>query len=186
MIFLHWKVTKCHLIDTGVVKVCQCDSFQCLQELSSSEPDDLYPYTLQCHNERNGVSNYQPHDCLLNRLCRRRSKKTSKLCVTGLCAGNSPVTGEFPTQMASNAENVSIWWHHHEAIPYKLSNDTTIMHSSAPSTCQMRCYIWMTLIMSIWNTAVTNRGRFKIKTDFSGMVIPIIKIKQLWYILILW
>ena len=23
--------------------------------------------------------------------------------------GNSPVTGEFPAQMASNAENVSIW-----------------------------------------------------------------------------
>ena len=42
-----------------------------------------------------------------------RSKKTSKLRVTGLCVGNSPVTGEFPVQMASNAENVSIWWHHH-------------------------------------------------------------------------
>ena len=27
---------------------------------------------------------------------------------------NSPVTGEFPTQMDSNAENVSIWWRHHE------------------------------------------------------------------------
>ena len=35
---------------------------------------------------------------------RRRSKKTSKRRVTGLCAGNSPVTGEFPAQMASNAE----------------------------------------------------------------------------------
>ena len=33
-----------------------------------------------------------------------------KLRVTDLCAGNSPVTGEFPAQMASNAENVSIWW----------------------------------------------------------------------------
>ena len=29
---------------------------------------------------------------------RRRSKKTSKLRVTGLCEGNSPVTGEFPTK----------------------------------------------------------------------------------------
>ena len=38
---------------------------------------------------------------------RRRSKKTSKLCVTGICEGNSPVTGEFPAQMTSNAENVS-------------------------------------------------------------------------------
>ena len=55
-----------------------------------------------------------PHDCLLNRLFRRRSKKTSKLRATGLCEENSPVTGEFPAQMASNAENVSIWWRHHD------------------------------------------------------------------------
>ena len=47
---------------------------------------------------------------------RRRSKKTSKLLVTGLCVGNSPVTGEFPAQMANNAENVSIWWRLHEWI----------------------------------------------------------------------
>ena len=40
-------------------------------------------------------------------------KKTSQLRVTGLCAGNSPGTGEFPAQMASNTENVSIWWRHH-------------------------------------------------------------------------
>ena len=43
-----------------------------------------------------GVSNHQPHDCLLNRLGMRKSKKTSKLRVTGLCEGNSPVTGKFP------------------------------------------------------------------------------------------
>ena len=42
------------------------------------------------HNERDSVSNHQPHGCLLNGLLRRRSKKTSKLCVTGLCVGNSP------------------------------------------------------------------------------------------------
>ena len=48
--------------------------------------------------------------CLLNRLLRRRSKKTSNLRLTGLCAGNAPVTAEFPAQMASNAENASIWW----------------------------------------------------------------------------
>ena len=63
---------------------------------------------LRRHYGRDGVGNHQPHDCLLNRSFRRRSKKTSKLRVTGLCAGNSPVTGEFPAQMASNAENVSI------------------------------------------------------------------------------
>ena len=70
--------------------------------------------TLQwCHNECDGISNNWHLNCLLNRLFRHRSKKTSKLCITGLCKGNSPVTGEFPTQRASNAENISIWWHHH-------------------------------------------------------------------------
>ena len=65
------------------------------------------------HNGRDCVSNHQPHDWLLNRLFRHRSKKTSKLRVTGLCAVNSPGTGEFPAQRASYAENVSIWWRHH-------------------------------------------------------------------------
>ena len=46
-------------------------------------------------------------------LFRRRWKKISKLHVTSLYAGNSPGTGEFPAQMASNAENDSIWWRHH-------------------------------------------------------------------------
>ena len=56
------------------------------------------------HNWRDSVSNHQPHDCLIMRLFRRRSKKTSKVRVTGLCAVNSLETGEFPTQMASNAK----------------------------------------------------------------------------------
>ena len=66
---------------------------------------DVYPYIITGmrfkpigqlqwrHNERYGVSNHQPHDGLLNCLFRRRSKKISELRVTGLCVGNSPVTG---------------------------------------------------------------------------------------------
>ena len=50
------------------------------------------------HNEHYGVSNHQPHECLLNRLFSHRSKKTSKLRVTRLCEGNTPVTGEFPAK----------------------------------------------------------------------------------------
>ena len=75
----------------------------------------LASMTLQwSHNDHDIFSNNQLHDCLLNRLFRCRSTKTSKHHVTGLCAGNSPVTGEFPAQKASNAENVSIWWHQHD------------------------------------------------------------------------
>ena len=60
------------------------------------------------HNGHDSVSKYQPHDCL------------SKLRVTGLCAGNSTETGEFPAQTASNAENVSIWWRHYAEIMQML------------------------------------------------------------------
>ena len=57
----------------------------------SSTVDVVLPGTLHWrHNDHDGVSNHQPHGCLLNRLFRRRSHKTSKLRVTGLCVGNSP------------------------------------------------------------------------------------------------
>ena len=59
-------------------------------------------------NERDGVSFHQRPDYLLNRLLRRRSKQTSKLHVTGLCEENSPVTGEFLSLRASNAEMFTI------------------------------------------------------------------------------
>ena len=76
------------------------------------------------HNGHDSVSNHQPYCCLLNCLFRRRSKIISKLRVTGLCAGNSPETGEFPTQMASNAEILSVWWRHHGSyISWGLFNN---------------------------------------------------------------
>ena len=91
------------------------------------------------HNGRNGVSNHQPHDCLLNRLFRRRPKKTSKLCVTDLCAGNSLVTGEFPAQMASNAENVSIWWRHHVSMMMFCITLTAIAGVVIPRCARSLC-----------------------------------------------
>ena len=46
-----------------------------------------------CHNECNGIPNHRRRDCSLNHSFRRRSKKISKLCIIGLCEGNSLVTG---------------------------------------------------------------------------------------------
>ena len=78
------------------------------------------PITLQTqqalqwrHNGRDGVSNHQHLGYLLNHLFIRRPKKISKLRVTGLCEGNSLVTGKFPAQRASGAKSVSIGWLHH-------------------------------------------------------------------------
>ena len=46
-------------------------------------------------------------------------KKTPTLRVTALCSWNSPVTGDFPAQNASNAEKVSIWWRHHDILSFQ-------------------------------------------------------------------
>ena len=86
-----------------------CDSFCCLVDFAIEMSRYLffankngilpgivgYGLPLQWrHNERNDPSNHQPHICLLNRLFRRRLKKISKLRVTGLCEGNSPVNSQ--------------------------------------------------------------------------------------------
>ena len=65
------------------------------------------------HNGRDSVSNHKPHHCLLNRLFGRKSKKTSKLRVTGLCAGNSqwPVTRNiFPFDDVIMCSSQCIMW----------------------------------------------------------------------------
>ena len=101
MLYQHGRAVFWHIIDTQAKATFLCSS-------------EIILGTLRWrHNGRDSVSNHHPHDCLLNRVFRRKPKKTSKLRVIGLCAGNSSGTGEFPTQMASNAENVSIWWRHH-------------------------------------------------------------------------
>ena len=97
------------------------------------------------HNGRDGVSNHQPHHCLLNRLLGRRSKKTSKLCVTGLCVGKSPVPADFPAQMAVNAENVFIWWRHHVWIYTFMISLWICITSSIGAFCgghNLMIYIW--------------------------------------------
>ena len=60
------------------------------------------------HNERDGVSNHRCLDCLLNCLFRRKSKKTSKLRVTGLYEGKSPHKGPVKRKLFP--------WRHHGTI----------------------------------------------------------------------
>ena len=66
----------------------------------------------RCHNEHDGVISILLRlDCLLNCLIRQGSKKTSKLCITDLCERNNPlVTAGFPSQRASDVENIFICW----------------------------------------------------------------------------
>ena len=93
------------------------------------------------YNEHDGVSNHRRFDCLLSRLFIRRSKKTSNICFTGLCEGNPPVTGGFPSQMANNAENVSIWWRNHEKNRYMVwsfSKPCKLLYSAHKETQQTK------------------------------------------------
>ena len=113
------------------------------------------------HNGHDCVSNHQPRHCLLNRLFERRSKKTSKLRVTGLCAWNSPGTGEFPAQIASNAVNVSIWWRHHgSAHPGR---------TWAPwCPTKRRIFCWGNAVHSTQSCILT-KFRFVIKSAYAFM-----------------
>ena len=68
-------------------------------EVLTTELEQEYMSLQWCHNERDSVSIHRCLNCLHNRLFRwRRSRETSKLRSTGFCEGNSPMTGEFPTQ----------------------------------------------------------------------------------------
>ena len=61
------------------------DHSDCALVIARRGETTLNPVTITLqwrHNERDGVSNHKPNRCLL----------------------------EFPAQMVSNAENVSIWW----------------------------------------------------------------------------
>ena len=63
------------------------------------------------HNGRDGVSNHQPHHFYATIYsCADQGKYRSSAPVAFVRGIHRD---EFPAQMTSNAENVSIWWRHH-------------------------------------------------------------------------
>ena len=95
-LFFVFRDRLAYIISKLWTGILQCIVFQFWGSSSVlSSPGCMVRITVR-HNERDGVSNHRDLDCLLNRLFRRRSKKTLKLRVTGLCEGNSPLTGVFP------------------------------------------------------------------------------------------
>ena len=127
------------------------------------------------HIKRNGVPNHQPLDYLLKRLFRRRLKKTSKLSVAGLCAGNSPVTGEFPAQRACNAENVSIWWRHHGYTTYENRNRRW------DNTSSQVCINWLrNLYFEPFNALRPTKNGRQLQTTFWN-VFSCMKIVVVWF-----
>ena len=90
--------------------------------------------------------NHRRLHCLLKCWFRRRSKKTSKLRATGLCAGNSPVTGEFPALKVSNAENVSISWRHHVFVAKLNTHQNNWKQRNLPAKSCSRKVLFFYLI----------------------------------------
>ena len=95
----YWNYIYCLLdlhhitLDAGVVLIVtlpgsmwKCEMWTPTSDRNSCLVDSFH----WRYNDHDGVSNHQPHDCLLNCWFGRRLKKTSKLRVTCLCAGNSP------------------------------------------------------------------------------------------------
>ena len=90
------------------------------------------------HNDHDCVSNHQPYGCLLNRLFRRRSKKTSKLRVTGLCVGNSPGPVDSPhkgpvTRKMFPFDDVIMYVQH--LANHSAMHKTTLCHTTIHLQC---------------------------------------------------
>ena len=118
------------------------------------------------HNGRDSVSYHQPRACT-QPFIQAQIKENIKLRVTGLCGGNSPVTDEFPAQIASNAENVPIWCRHHVIIFFSCDQAAPWM---VQSVCLSHLFDYVPIIVSSWNfqellpiTEVMSMQKVKVK-----------------------
>ena len=100
---------------------------------------------------------------------RHRSKKTSKLRVTGFCDGNSTVTGEFPAQRANNAEKVFIWWRQHLLLhtvvyPIKETRGSSVQQP------------WSSLgtLKFAFNVSSDNQDTYLAVFPFDGFIKPVL------------
>ena len=111
---LRWRCRHCDEISitTCTSRICHFVNIRCSQRRQISQNDHCTDVIMSAMaSQITGVS------IVCSTVGSDADRKISKLRVTGLCAGNSPVTCEFPAQKASEAENVSIWWRHHATFP---------------------------------------------------------------------
>ena len=108
-------------------------------------------------NGREGVSNHQPHDCLLNRLFRHRSKKTAKLCVTGLFWGE--FTGDTKDQWRGKEvpfDDVIMCMHCVLCMHNHMCVTLIICHCYAACTVVL-CLIASQRDSNTWNNSLVGR-----------------------------
>ena len=109
---LHW-----HWGDRIVDQVFWCTdhaTHKALYAFSKIQGCNILVNHLQWRNNAcNGVSNHWRLDRLLNH-CSGADQRKHQSSASLAFGGNSPVTGEYPVQMASNTENVSNWLRRHD------------------------------------------------------------------------
>ena len=172
--------TPKHFLNRGQHLHWHCSSYTDILSFHTTIPNLLGNFALQRrHNGRDSVSNHQPHDCLLTRLFSRSSKKTSKLRVTCLCAGDSPGTGEFPVQMASCAENVSIWWRHQGNLLSKLQYSLNVFYLEystckqlkRPSRSRKTCILDLRIFFLIFKSALMSSACTRVGRNLTTFMI---------------
>ena len=122
-------------------------------------------------NRHDGVSNHQPHQCLLNRLFSADQRKHQ--ISAPLFEGNSPVTGEFPTQMASNAENVSI------LMTSSCTNVTRFRCPSSNIVSRWRITLIVWLLPLLWKNSACFKTRWgRLNNIFSGIILGMASVNE--------
>ena len=106
--------------------------------------------------------------CLPNHLFRHRSKKTSMLHITGLCEGNSPLTGEFTAPRANNAEHVSIWWRHHAACTVISLKERLVVYHLLVSWTAVNLYMSYVNLMQTFLNVIALSVFELTKPDYSA------------------
>ena len=117
------------------------------------------------HNEQDGVSNHQPYHLFTQPFGKTQIKENTKAPRCWPLCEKFTGTGEFPAQMASNAENISIWWRHHvwiivdnswainidmmiiTMIVYQMKNKN---HNMYQITIRPKTAIWIEDLFSCW------------------------------------
>ena len=80
---------------------------------------------------QDGISNHRCPNCLLNHLFRCRLKKMSKLCITGLCDGNSPYKRPVTRKMFPFDDVIMM-----KFIPTGLNFSCSASHHGSTWSCE--------------------------------------------------
>ena len=128
------------------------------------------------HNDHDGVSNHQPHGCFTQPFIQTQIKETIKAPRHWPLCGEFTGPGEFPTQRASYAENVSIWWRHHvemadsDGLVWVGTSDGNPFYPFVIDGLNMKLILTKLLNFTTWMKEKTGLNLFIFKAGFGFIV----------------